>query len=180
MVKTIAITGGTGELGTAVLPRLQREGRCIVVHREAFDAVDGEIDAIVHLAGAFSADDWPRMLDANLLFAVKTMNALVPRMRDGGRIVAISSIASLTKPAGFPAYVASKSALNTYLEVLAKELAPRRITVNALAPDTLDTPAMRAAMPDARRVPLDRIAETIAFLLSDGAASITGQVIALK
>ena len=201
-MKTIAINGGTGELGHAVLPRLLRDARCIVLYRDEpswlrlRDAIrDGDmigvanvneiaedVDAIVNLAGAFtlgaSPDDFSRMLDANLLSAVKTIDGV--RLRDGGRIIAISSIASLAKPAGLGAYVASKAALNAYLEVLAKELAPRKITVNALAPSTLDTATMRKASPNEPRVPLDRVAETIAFLLSDAAGSVSGQIIAMR
>jgi NAD(P)-dependent dehydrogenase (short-subunit alcohol dehydrogenase family) len=77
------------------------------------------------------------------------------------------------------AYVASKSALNAYIEVLANELRPRRITANAIAPSALATPAMLQTMAPELLVPLERVGETIAFLLSDSAASITGQVLEL-
>jgi len=173
-VKTIVVTGGTGDLGRAILPRLEREYRCIVLRRtDDPSSIREEVYAIVNLAGAFTAgataDDFTRLLDANLLAAVRTISALAGSLSDGGRIVAISSIASLTKPAGLGAYVASKAALNAYLEVLAKELAPRRITVNAIAPSAIG-PAL---------VPPERIAETILFLLSDAAASISGAVLPL-
>jgi NAD(P)-dependent dehydrogenase (short-subunit alcohol dehydrogenase family) len=201
-VRSLLITGGTGGLGHEVVARLARDYRCIVLYRSA-DAwqrlqkdqpkVVGATDAaavmeplygIVHLAGAFTMGSSPHefetMLEANLMAMVRTTAAVAERIEDGGRIVAISSGATLTKPAGMAGYVASKSALNAYVEALAKELAPRRITVNALLPSALDTPAMRKVMARELLVPLDRVAETIAFLLSDAAGSISGQLMAMN
>jgi len=183
-VRTLVITGGTGELGSALVPQLERDYRCIVLQRTADPAsITDELYGVVNLAGAFtmgsSPDDWTRMLDANLLAAVRTISALTPRLADGGRIVAVSSQATLTLPAGMAAYVASKSALNAYIGVLANELRPRRITANAIAPSALATPAMLKTMAPDLLVPLDRVGATIAFLLGDEAASITGQVLAL-
>ena len=183
-MRTLVITGGTGELGQALVPRFERDYRCIVLQRTADPAtIADEVYGIVNLAGAFtmgsSPEDWSRMLDANLLAAVRTITALTPRLADGGRIVAVSSQATLTKPAGMAAYVASKSALNAYIEVLANELRPRRITANAVAPSALATPAMLKTMSPELLVPLERVGDTIAFLLSDSAASITGQVLTL-
>lgn len=184
-MKTIVVSGATGELGTAILPRFEREYRCVVLRRnDDPSSIADELHGIVNLAGAFttgsSLDDFARMLDANLLSAVKTIGGVAPRLQDGGRIVAVSSVASLQTPAGLGAYAASKAALNAYLRVLAKELAPRHITVNAIAPSALDTPSMRNAMRRDQLVPLDRVAETILFLLSDAGGAITGQVIALS
>ena len=121
-----------------------------------------------------------RMLDASLLSAVQVIQAVEKRIVDGGRVIAISSAATLTKPAGMAAYVSAKSALNAYIEVLSKELQPRKITVNAILPTALDTPKERKTMPRELLVPLQRVVDTLAFLLSDGAASITGQLIALS
>jgi NAD(P)-dependent dehydrogenase (short-subunit alcohol dehydrogenase family) len=183
-MRTLIITGGTGELGRALVPRFERDYRCVLLGRDSDPAtIDEELYGIVNLAGAFttgaSPDDWAHMLDANLLFAVRTITALAPRLADGGRIVAVSSAATLTKPAGMAPYVVSKSALNAYIEVLANELRPRRITANAVAPSALATPPMLKTTSPDLLVPLDRVGETIAFLLSDAAASITGQVLRL-
>ena len=101
-------------------------------------------------------------------------------MQRPGRIIAISSIASIQKPAGIAAYAVSKSALNTLIEVTAKEVAGSGITANALLPDSLDTPGTRKSMPDAKLVPLERVAESIVFLLSDAASNINGALIPLR
>jgi len=88
------------------------------------------------------------------------------RVTDGGRLIAISSYVTLTKPAGLGPYVASKSALNALVQTLAVELKKRRVTANALLPDDLSSTPMR-----------EHVAEAIAFLLSDAAANITGALI---
>jgi len=202
-VRALLITGGTGDLGHAVVGTLAAQYRCIVLYRDEKDwarlhksirgdditgvddpsRVTDPIYGVLHLAGAFtmggSLEDFQRMLDASLFSAVRAINAVEARIVDGGRIVAISSSASLTKPGGLAAYVTAKSALNAYIEVLAKELQPRKITVNALLPSSLDTPTARKSTPRDLLVPLERVTDTIAFLLGDSAASITGQLIAL-
>ena len=184
-MKSLVITGATGGLGQFAVERLQREYRCLPLGRSedpqkiAVDSIDG----LLLIAGAFAMgaapEDFDKMLDANLMTAVRTVEALRSRIADDGRIIAISSAASLTKPDGMAAYSASKAALNAYIETLAKELQPRGITVNALLPSALDTPAMRQSMPRNRLVPLERVTETIAFLLRPEAAAVTGQLIAL-
>ena len=147
-------------------------------------------DLLVHLAGGYAGgavsetagEAWRQMLDLNLTSAFFVIREVLARMRRDapGRIVAISSIASIEKMKGAAAYVVSKSALNALIEVTAAEIAGTGITANALLPGTLDTPPMRQAMPNARRVPLDRVAEAILFLLSDGAANINGALIPLR
>src|SRR5262245_35701107 len=194
-MKTLIVTGGTGGLGTAVVDRLSRDYRCVLLRHAQVDLTDersvrsalASIEApygLVHMAGGYaggavsetSSDDWQRMIGLNLTSSFLVIRETLARMRRDapGRIVAISSEATLAKYAGAAAYTVSKTGLNTLIEMTAKELAGTPITVNALLPGTLDTPASRAAMPDARRVPLDRVADTIAFLLSDSGASISG------
>jgi len=190
-MKSLLVTGGTGGLGEAVVSRLARDYRCVVlVHARRPEGVesiadpaefDGPLHGIVHLAGGFtsgsSPEEFARMMEMNLMSAVRAIEPLRERIDEGGRIVAVSSLASLTGPAGLAAYAAAKSALNAYVEVLAKELAPRRITVNALLPSALATPAMSGS--NQPLVPLQHVAETIAFLLRDEAGSITGQLLKL-
>jgi NAD(P)-dependent dehydrogenase (short-subunit alcohol dehydrogenase family) len=171
-VKSLLITGASGNLGHAVVEFFQKEYRCVAVPRDAMPSVD-EVFGVLHLAGAFtlgsSPEDFTKMLDASLMSGVRVIESVRERISDGGRIIAISALASLTKPAGMAAYIAAKSALNAYIEVLAKELHKRRITANALLPSSLGGTG----------VPLDRVNAAIAFLLSDDAAPITGQLIAL-
>lgn len=206
-MRTIVITGGTGDLGHAVVPRLAREYRCVALYRSdarwrelqesanagenligapGLDSIAAyaPIHALVHLAGGFapgsSAVDATLMLDINFTPFVQTFQAVQPHLADGGRIVAISSAASTTYRKGLAAYVASKAALNAYVLTLAKDLADRNVTANVLLPTTLDTPANRESMPKAKMVPLATVAETIAFLLGDAGASVTGQLITLS
>ncbi len=145
---------------------------------------------LVHMAGGYaggpvsgtSSDTWQNMIGLNLTSGFLVIRETLAHMRrdQPGRIVAISSEASITKLASSAAYTISKSALNTLIEVTAAELRKTPITANALLPGTLDTAASRKEMPDARRVPLDRVAETIAFLLSESASSITGALIPMR
>jgi NAD(P)-dependent dehydrogenase (short-subunit alcohol dehydrogenase family) len=148
------------------------------------------IYGVVHLAGGFavgkvsktSLETWNGMLALNATAAFLVIREALAHMdrTQPGRIVAISSEATLSKEAGSVAYTVSKSALNVLIEVTARDLRDSAITVNALLPSTLDTPASRKAMPNARRVPLGNVAETIAFLLSDAGASVSGALLPLR
>ncbi|HEY4640762.1 MAG TPA: SDR family NAD(P)-dependent oxidoreductase [Thermoanaerobaculia bacterium] len=200
-MKTLIITGGTGGLGTTVVARLERDYRCVLLRHEQTDLHDAasvraalaQIDepyGLVHLAGGYaggsvsetSDDTWQQMIGLNLTASFNVIRETLARMRRDrpGRIVAISSEATRTKLAGSAAYTISKTGLNTLIELTAAELASTSITANALLPGSLDTPAMRKFMPDAKLVPLDRVAESIAFLLSDAASSINGALIPLQ
>jgi len=191
-MKTLLITGGTGNLGTFVVDRLKREYNCVLLKREDVadptKAVDRQFYGIVHLVGGFApgsvtdtpAATWHQMIESNVTAAFNVIHAALPKIERPGRIVAISSIASIEKFKGAAAYIVSKNALNTLIEVTAAEIGGSGITVNALLPATLDTPAMRKEMPKARRVPLERVADAISFLLSDAAANINGALIPLR
>ena len=184
-MKTLVITGGTGALGSVVVPRLEREYRCVLLRRDddpkKVIAAAAPVYGLVHLAGGFAAgsvvesDDgqWSSMIAANLLSFVAAARAAIPHLERGGRIVAISARASIAKPAGLSAYVASKSALNATIEVLAKELKESGIAVNALLPDTLQSRGLQG-------VPMENVAEAIAFLLSDEARNISGALIPMS
>ena len=144
----------------------------------------GELYAVVHLVGGFAMGDdeatLSKMLSLNVTAAANVMRAAIPGISRGGRIVAISSSATLDRPAGLSAYVVSKSALNALIEVLAAELKDRGITANALLPSALATPAMKSQGGGAKLVPIERVADTIAWLLSDAAANVTGTLIPLR
>lgn len=180
-MKRLLITGGTGGLGSIVAERLRRDFECVLLRadltsdEEASRAVAAALAdgrrawALVHLVGGFAsggdAPAWSSMLSLNLMTAVNAFRAAAPHLEDGGRIVAIGAYASLTRPSGIEAYVVSKSAFNTLVQTTSEALRARRIAVNALLPATLDA-ALR-----------ERVAETIAFLLSEPAGSITGALI---
>lgn len=150
----------------------------------------GPLYGLVHLAGGFAMgkladttdDTWAKMLGLNLTGAFYAIREALAVMDRGapGRIIVISSDAARTKLGGSMAYTVSKSALNTLVEVLAKELKDTPITVNALMPTSLDTPAMRKEMPREKLVPLERVAANIRFLLSDAGASTNAALIPLS
>src|SRR5260370_11012697 len=172
-MKSLLITGATGNLGHAVVARFQKEYACIAVPRGELPKVDS-VFGVLHLAGAFTPgskpEDFEKMLDASLMSGVRVIESVRDKIEDGGRIIAISAAVSLTRPKGIAAYVAAKSALNGYIEVLAKELHNRRITADPLLPTALGKGG----------VPLERVNAAIAFLLSDDSSPITGQLIALS
>ena len=147
----------------------------------------GGIDALVNVAGAFawepiaegSLDTWDRMYAVNLRSAVAASQAVLPHLlpRGAGRIVNVGAMSALKAGAGVGAYTASKAGVMRLTESLAEELKDKRITVNAVLPSIVDTPANRADMPDAdfsRWVSPAALARIVAFLLSDDAEPLTG------
>lgn len=129
-------------------------------------------------------DGFAKMLATNLESAHEALRALLPGMvaRKRGSIVVVGSRA-VERPwesAGSAAYAASKAALVTLARVVAAETLAHGVRINAVLPSTIDTPANRAAMPDAdpsRWVSPEGLCEVIAFLLSDAAREVTGAAI---
>jgi NAD(P)-dependent dehydrogenase (short-subunit alcohol dehydrogenase family) len=198
-MRTLVITGGTGGLGTDVVRRLSRDYNCVVLGhaqvdltseesvQKAFEDI-GEIYGLVHLVGGWaggsvrktSLETWSKMLALNTTAAFLAMRGALPHITNPGRIVAISSIASLNVKGGSAAYTVAKSALNALVQVIAAEERANGITANAILPDSLATPAMLASTDASKLVPLERVAETIAFLLSDAAAGTSGTLIPIR
>jgi NAD(P)-dependent dehydrogenase (short-subunit alcohol dehydrogenase family) len=149
----------------------------------------GRIDALVHVAGGFEMGEgvhqitrasWDRLMNLNAWSFVNLTQAVVPVMQQqgGGRIVAVSAAAAREGQALKGAYCAAKSALQRLVESLSHEVRAQGIAVNSVAPTTLDTPANRAAMPDADRsawVSLDAAAQAISFLSTPAGAAVHGQ-----
>lgn len=198
-MQTIVITGASGGLGGEVVRRLEREYRCLVPSRGEIDLLSeesvrawfsqsGELYALVHLVGGFAPgriaettfDTWSRMLALNTTAAFLAIREALPHLTRPGRIVAVSSIATVTPSAGATAYTVSKSALNALIETTAAELRGTGITANAVLPDSMATAAMVKEMEAAKLVPLERVSEAIAFLLSEGAAGISGTLLPIR
>ena len=153
----------------------------------------GHVDALVHIAGGFEMGPavheldraaWDRMMDLNAWSFVALAQGFAPAMarRGSGSIVAVSAKSAARGMANMAAYCASKSALQRLVESLAAELAPQGVQVNSIAPQVLDTPANRQAMPDAN--PAEWVspavaAQAIAYLAGLGAAALHGQHLVL-
>ena len=120
----------------------------------------GRLDALVHVAGGFaggspvaetSDDVWEQMWTLNVRLGYRIFRAAIPEIVKSrhGRIIAVGSRAGVDPGPGVAAYSASKAALHSLVRTLALELRDQGVTVNAVLPSVIDTPANRQAMPKA-------------------------------
>lgn len=165
---------------------------------ESFLGEFGGIDVLINNAGVFrdqviwkmTDEQWREVIDVDLTGVFHFARAVVPAMRANGRgaIVNISSINGQRGKFGQTNYAAAKAGVIGLTKSLAREVARFDITVNAVAPGLIETPALAAMKPEAKaqaaaEILLGRpgqcedVAELVAFLCGDRARFITGQVI---
>lgn len=213
--RVVAITGGHGVLGKAVLDAALQAGLKVAVidhaqghavpegvlevggvdltdadqAQKAVDAVIarfGRLDALLNIAGGFvwqtlddAAPAWDRMYALNVTTALNAIRAALPALKASpeGRIVNVGSAAALKPGAGMGAYGAAKAGVHALTQSLAEELKFTSVTVNAVLPSIIDTPANRKDMPDADPatwVAPGDLAQVILFLASPESRAMTG------
>lgn len=165
---------------------------------EAIRERHGSVDILVNNAGItrdqllvrMKSEDWRGVLAINLdgVYNVTQPTAKIMMRQRSGRIVNIASVVGLMGNGGQTNYSASKAGLIGFTKSLARELGPRGVTVNAVAPGYIETP-MTEVLTDAQREALlknvaiprlgtpEDVAETVAFLAGPGASYITGVVV---
>ena len=161
----------------------------------------GHIDILVNNAGItkdgllirMKAEDWDRVIDVDLRGAFLCSKYVMPHMirRRQGRIINISSVVGIGGNAGQSNYAAAKAGLIGFTKAVAREVATRNVTVNAIAPGFIETGGMVEGMTDEAkqnvldRIPMGRfgsgldVAKAVVFLSGSGASYITGQVITI-
>lgn len=234
--KRALVTGGSGDIGSAICRRLAAAGLHVIVHANrqqakadeivaqiradggsaeavCFDITNpdivesaiskileaGAVQVLVNNAGlhddaimaGMSQSQWQKVIDVNLNgFFNVTQPLLLPMMQTRwGRVINLSSIAGVMGNRGQANYAAAKAGLIGATKSLANEIASRGITVNAVAPgiiagemtkDVFDKATIKKIVPMQRAGTPEEVAALVAFLSSDDAAYISGQVIGIN
>jgi NAD(P)-dependent dehydrogenase (short-subunit alcohol dehydrogenase family) len=210
------VVGGFGALGTAISDRLAADGNAVVRTSRTSRMNDPqvliadpsgrfdpnslpELDGVVWAHGINANDtvtgaergDLTKMLDVNVTLVADTLADLdrAGRLRNGARLVVVSSIWATSARAGKFSYTVSKAALGGLVRSASIDLAPRGILVNAVLPGVVDTPMtramlskeqldrVRASTPLGRLLSPDDVSGVVAFLCSPANTAITGQSI---
>ncbi|QGP86842.1 SDR family NAD(P)-dependent oxidoreductase [Gordonia sp. 135] len=185
----------------AELSRLPDSDRLVALQADLFDessvaevvaAAAGDpsapVKAVVNLVGGFAmgervdatpVDEFERLLRLNLRPLYLLSAAAIPKLIDagGGSIVGVSAKAAFAPFPGAAGYITSKAAVWAFISALAAEYKDDAIRANAILPSVIDTPGNRESQPDSSRkgwVSPETIAETVAFLVSDASAAVTG------
>jgi 3-oxoacyl-[acyl-carrier protein] reductase len=208
----VVIADVSGQAAEATANEFEAAGRTAMAHAmtvadsaqasamvEAVLGRFGRIDILVNNAGItrdglvlrMKDEDWGQVLSVNLtgaFFCARAALRPMLKQKQGGRIISISSVVGSMGNAGQANYAASKAGLVGLTKALAREVASRGVTVNAVAPGFIET-EMTASLPEAVRqamraqIPLERfgtpedVAAVVGFLASEEAGYITGQVI---
>ncbi len=183
------------------LARLPAHERLQTVRADLFDSAaarrcaaiaaakaDAPLTAVVNLVGGFgmgglvhetAVEEFEQQIRLNVRPTYLASQAALPHLiaAGGGALVCVSSRAALRPFPGAAGYVTGKAAVLALVDAMAVEYADRAIRVNAVLPGIIDTPANRAAQPEANHaswVPPERIASVVRFLCEDGSAVVTG------
>ena len=180
---------GVASWGGVDLTNAAAARACLTAVAERLNGLDG----LVNIAGGFvwetvesgDVETWDRMYALNVRSALSASQAALPYLLQcgAGRIVNVGALAANQARTGMGAYAASKAGVARLTEAMAEEFKDRGITVNAVLPSIIDTPANRAAMPDedaARWVDAAALARVIVFLQSEAASPITGALIPVR
>ena len=179
-----------------VMPADVRSRAEMTAFFEAVKAKFGRIDFLVNNAAILrdrsvknlTDDEWDAVVDTNLSAVFKVSQTVLPFLQDGGRIVNMASISGVIGFFGQANYSSAKAGVIAFTKVLSRELASRRINVNAVAPGVVLT-EMGASIPEAAReqmlaqIPMkrfgdpDEIASVILYLCSDLSSYVTGQTL---
>jgi NAD(P)-dependent dehydrogenase (short-subunit alcohol dehydrogenase family) len=181
----VAATPNRIELGSVDLTDAAQASNAIAAAASHF----GKLDALINIAGGFAFETiaegdpktWQRMHALNVMTALNASRSAIPHLvaSTSGRIVNVGAMGALQAGSGMGAYAASKAGVHRLTEALAAEW-KGKITVNAVLPSIIDTPANRASMPNAdfaKWVTPEELAEVILFLASDAASAVTGALL---